>query len=140
MKTLALRCAVGLLGVAAIAYGASLALEQSMPDLISAAKWLVGGIIVHDAIFAPLCIAAAFAGRRLLPKRWWSAVAVAALISVTLLAIAAPVLGRRGAIADNPTVLDRNYAVGVAVALAVVWGAAVAFVAVRKMVGRGPSA
>lgn len=137
MKTVVLRCTVGLLGVAAIAYGVSLALEQSVPDLVSAAKWFGGGILVHDAVFAPLCIAVAFLGRRLLPRRWWGTIAVATLISVTLLVVVAPVLRRRGAMADNPTVLDRNYTLGVTVALGVVWGSAALFIAAREFVSRG---
>jgi hypothetical protein len=40
--------------------------------------------------------------------------------TVTLLAVAVPTLTRGGAL-PNPTVLDRNYPAGLAVALVLVW-------------------
>ena len=83
--------------------------------------WAAAGVILHDFVFAPLCVALGFAGRRLLPRRWWAPIGVAALCSVILLLLAVPVFDRPGAREDNHTVLDRNYPLGLWISLAVVW-------------------
>ncbi len=79
------------------------------PDLVSAALWLAGGVVVHDAVLAPLVV---LLGVGLLPRlpAHVRAPAVAGLVvlgSVTLLAI--PVLGRFGAKPDDPGLLPRPY-------------------------------
>ncbi|MFH5206637.1 hypothetical protein [Antrihabitans spumae] len=109
-------------GVAAIGYGALQILGHPGAELLSIIVWFAGGILLHDAIFAPMCIALGFAGRRVLPRSWWAPTAVGALASVALVAVAVPVVTRRGARAVNPTILDRNYVAGLAIALLVVWG------------------
>ena len=83
---------------------------------------------MHDAVFAPVCVALGFAGRRILPHKWWTPVLVAGLLTVIL------VLGWRFRCSaspaqhlDNLTVLDRNYEAGFWIALAVVWGAALLY-------------
>ncbi|RMI34963.1 hypothetical protein [Nocardia stercoris] len=102
-------------------HGISLLLHDDPADLKSIAFWFVGGILVHDALFAPLCAAAGVGARRLLPRSWWAPVACGAVCTVVLAVLAVPVIGRRNAVPDNPSVLDRNYAAGLVVALAVVW-------------------
>ncbi len=62
-----------------------------------------------------------------MPVRWQAPVAVAALCSVVLAVLAIPVYDKPGLRPDNPTVLDRNYAVGLWVALAVVWAGVPAY-------------
>lgn len=100
------------LGVLAAAYGGWLLLDLGVDNLIDTATWLVAGVVLHDAVLAPITIAAAFVAMRLLPTAWRAPVAAGAIVlgSVTLLAI--PVLGRYGAKADNPTLLDRDYLTG----------------------------
>jgi hypothetical protein len=58
---------------------------------------------------------------RLLPRSWWAPVACGAVCTVVLVMLAVPVIDRRNALPDNPSVLDRNYATGLTVALAIVW-------------------
>ena len=48
------------------------------------------------------------------------------------MAIASPVLFRANALADNPTLLDRNYSLGFAVALAIVWAAVAVSLVLRR--------
>jgi hypothetical protein len=69
---------------------------------------------------------------RVLPTGVRPPVMIGALCTLTLLAVSARVLLRQGALADNPTVLNRNYPAGLGVALLVVW-AAVALVLVVRL-------
>lgn len=100
------------LGVLAAAYGGWLLLDLGVDNLVDTATWLVAGVVLHDAVLAPITILAAFVATRLLPAAWRAPAAVGAIVlgSVTLLAI--PVLGRFGAKPDNPTLLDRDYLAG----------------------------
>lgn len=102
-------------------YGVVLLWDHSPTVLLRIAVWALVGVAVHDFVFAPLCVAAGFAGRLLLPARWQSPVAVAALYTVVLVVLAVPVYNKPGLKPDNPTVLDRNYPLGLWVSLAVVW-------------------
>jgi hypothetical protein len=108
-----------LAGIAVGGYGAVLLWDN--PSVVRIAVWALLAAIVHDVVFAPLCAAAGLAGRTLLPARWRPPVAVAALCSVVLALLAVPVYTKPGLRPDNPTVLDRNYALGLWIAIAVVW-------------------
>ncbi|MFD6156805.1 hypothetical protein ACFWF7_19720 [Nocardia sp. NPDC060256] len=113
-------------------YGISLLLDFPRADLLSVALWFAGGILLHDAVFAPLCAAVGATARHVLPGTWWGPAACGAVCTVALFAIAVPVLDRGHAMPDNPTVLDRNYPLGLAVALIVIWALVVAAAAVRR--------
>lgn len=114
-------------GLALVGYGVLLVLDNPTGVIIRIAVWALAGVLLHDAVFAPACLALGFAGRRILPSTWWSPVLVAALCSVVLVLLAIPVYGRPGLIPDNPSALDRDYPRGLWLSLAVVWGAAVLF-------------
>ncbi|RDI49334.1 hypothetical protein [Nocardia mexicana] len=115
------RILLALCGVTALWYSVTLLLPMSNADLKSVAMWFAGGILLHDFVFAPLCAAAGYTGRRLLPRAAWAPVAYGAVCTVTLLVVAVPVLGRENAVAGNPSILDRPYAWGLIVASATVW-------------------
>jgi len=117
----AVRIVLICLGIWCAWYGLTLLLETGIPELRSIGIWFAGGILLHDGVFAPLSIAIGLSGRWWLPRAWWAPAACGAVCTVALLALAAPVIRREGAIADNPTVLDRNYAAGLTIALVVVW-------------------
>lgn len=110
------RAAIVGVGLVVGAYGAWLLLragsERGWGELLDVAVWLLAGVVVHDALLAPLVVVLGAVGVGLLPRRWRGVAAGAALVwgSVTLLAV--PVLGRFGARADNPTLLDRPYLLG----------------------------
>ncbi|KMO72818.1 hypothetical protein [Mycolicibacterium chubuense] len=116
-----LRIALVVAGLAVGAYGAVLLLDQPPVVLVRIAVWAAAAVILHDFVFAPLCAALGFAGRRLVPAAWRTPVAVAALCSVVLALLAIPVYDKPGARPDNLTVLDRDYVAGLWIALAVVW-------------------
>lgn len=117
----ALRVALVLAGVVVAGYGAVLLWDIPPTSLVRIAVWALVGVVVHDFVFAPLCAVAGLAGRRVIPGNWRSPVAVAALCSVVLVLLAMPVYTKPGMRPDNPTVLDRDYALGLWAVLALVW-------------------
>jgi hypothetical protein len=114
-------------GLAAGLYGAWLVWEFPWVIIERIAVWALAGVVLHDFVFAPVCAAAGLAGRRLIRGRWWTPVTVAALASVVLGLLAIPVYSRPGAHADNLTVLDRNYPLGLWLSLAAVWSCVPAY-------------
>ncbi|MBL1076863.1 hypothetical protein JK358_20930 [Nocardia sp. 2] len=117
----AIRILLVLLGVWLAGLGLTDLLRMNGTDLLSIVFWFAGGILVHDAVFAPLCAALGSAGRRRLPRRAWAPLACGAVCTVTLIAIAVPVLVPGGANADNPTIRDRPYLLGLTIAVVTVW-------------------
>jgi hypothetical protein len=117
----AVRVTLAVLGVALGAYGAVLLWENPPVIIMRILVWALVGVLLHDLVFAPLCVALGFAGRRLIPGSWWAPITVAAFCSVILVFLAIPVLGKPGMRPDNMTVLDRNYPLGLWISLAVVW-------------------
>ncbi|WP_433561742.1 hypothetical protein ACQP1O_29785 [Nocardia sp. CA-151230] len=115
------RILLGALGIGLAAYGVELLLRMSTPDVRSVTVWFIGVILAENVVFGPVAALAGALGRLVLPARWWPAYAVGAFISLALILIAVPVLGREDAVPGNPTILDRDYTVGLLVALAVVW-------------------
>jgi hypothetical protein len=110
MRTI--RTATGLAGLTMAIIGGWFLLDLGFDNLLATLRWLVGGVIAHDAVLAPATIGVVILTSRLLPD-WLHAPATVGFIvlgSVTLLAI--PVLGRFGARPDNPTLLDRDYGLG----------------------------
>jgi hypothetical protein len=115
------------LGVALCAYGVVLVADNSTQVIVRIVVWALIGVLLHDAVFAPLCLALGFAGRRLLPHKWWTPILVAALMTVVLVLLAIPVYDKPGMHLDNLSVLDRDYEAGFWIALGVVWAAALLY-------------
>jgi 5'-methylthioadenosine phosphorylase len=113
-------------GIASIAYGISLALRFVHPaDWRSLVTWLAGGVIVHDGVIAPLWLAVWWAIRRS-RRTITAAVPIATGVAFTaiLLLLSVPVLAPRPSgqyPADNPTLLDRPYALNLSIAIGIVW-------------------
>ncbi|TQK68636.1 hypothetical protein [Nocardioides sp. SLBN-35] len=105
-------------GVAAIGYGGWLVLTTVPPHRwFAVVLWLVAGVVVHDAVIAPVSLAAgwaldrwgvASAGRRAARD----AIGTGLLLVGSLTLVAVPVLGGWGRRPDNPTLLDRDYVGG----------------------------
>ena len=115
-----LRLLIGAVGLAMGAFGALRFLQLDLPDIVDAGLWLVGGVLVHDALLAPLTIGATALGVRMFTRRARAAVVTGLVVVLTVTVTAIPVLGGWGARADNATLLDRNYAIGWAVFAALV--------------------
>jgi hypothetical protein len=133
-----IRVLLGAVGLALIAYGAVLLLDNPGPTLLRIVIWAAAGVVLHDFVFAPVVAAFGYAGRRILPKAWWAPVGVAALLSVILLLLAIPVFDRPGAKPLNPTVVDRDYPLGLWISLALVWTCALLYVGFRRVRNRSP--
>jgi hypothetical protein len=116
-----MRVALIILGVALGAYGGVLVWDNPPVIIMRIVVWALVGVVLHDLVFAPVCVALGFAARRLIPARWWPPIAVAAFCSVVLVFLAIPVYGKPGMRPDNMTVLDRNYPLGLWISLGIVW-------------------
>lgn len=128
-----IRILLALTGVGIGGYGALLVLDNPPVIILRILVWAVVAVVVHDLVFAPLCGAAGWSGRRLLPAGWQSPVAVAGLCSVVLVLLAIPVFSRPGMRPDNMTVLDRDYPLGLAIALGVVWLCVPGYLLLRRL-------
>ena len=116
-----MRAVLIILGVAMGGYGAVLLWDNPLQIIVRIAVWAVAGVVLHDFVFAPLCVVFGFTGRRLIRGRWWTPVTVAGLCTVVLGLLAIPVFAKPGLRPDNMTVLDRDYPLGLWVSIAVVW-------------------
>ena len=116
----AARIALGALGAVGAAYGLVLLLGLGPGQLLAVLVWVVGGIVAHDGVIAPVVVvlgvaaAARAPGKLRAPLRW----VLVVLGPLTLVAV--PALGRFGAKADNATLLDRPYWLGYAVLVGLV--------------------
>jgi hypothetical protein len=104
-----IRVATFVAGLAAAAYGIRFLLERGWANLEAALTWLVAGVVLHDAVLAPVVLGVAWGAQRLLGRRRLGPWAVGLVLLGPLTLLAVSVLGRFGARADNPTLLDRNY-------------------------------
>lgn len=130
---------LGGLGVGAAAYGAWMLLDDSFSDLVWIVVWLGAGVLLHDAVLAPLTGVAATVSHRWLPEVARGPVVVGAVVLVPLTLLSVPVLGRFGASPGNPTLLDRDYVAGWA-GVAALTGAGVAMAVVVRIVRRNRGA
>ena len=128
----AARVVLVLLGVAAAAYGAQQLLDLGTDNLVATLEWVVGGVVIHDGLLAPLCVVLGAIVLRISRRRPPAPVVVGAIVLGTVTVTAFPVLGRFGARADNMTLLDRSYVAGWLVFVVVT----VAFVAVAVLAER----
>jgi len=119
------RVMFSVLGVGALAYGAWLTWEIGSSQWLALGKWLAGGVIAHDLMFAPIVVVLGVIGSRLLPSFARAPVAVVVVVWGTLTVVAIPFLGRFGATASNPTLLDRPYRLSWFIGTAVVAAAVV---------------
>jgi hypothetical protein len=132
------RLLIGALGVAMGAFGALRFLQLDLPDIVDAVLWLAGGVVVHDAIIAPLTVALTVLATRVVPAGARVRVTVALIVLATVTVTAIPVLGRFGARPDNPTILPRNYLLGWLVLAALVVACSLLWGPVTRLVrGRG---
>jgi hypothetical protein len=109
----AVRVLLGGSGVAVAAYGVKLLLDLGFGNLRATVEWLIGGIVLHDAVLAPVTVLVGV-GFVVLQRRGvrTGPLIVGGLVLGTVTIAAIPVLGRFGARSDNATLLDRNYVVG----------------------------
>jgi hypothetical protein len=100
-------------GVAVIAFGAYTMVTTLRPNRIwGLATWLLGAVILHDAILSPFVVVVGVvlrrAGRRL---RAWVLVTVQAAVALgaVLLSIVLPEIAAKHHVQRNPTVVPFDY-------------------------------
>lgn len=103
------------------------------------AKFVVGGALLHDLVFAPLVLIAAVILAKVVPGRARATVQGALLVSGVLALFSYPLVRAYGLAANNPTSLPHNYATNLAVVLGLVWGAAtlIVILQIRRTGARG---
>ncbi|MCA1981591.1 hypothetical protein [Nocardioides nematodiphilus] len=107
------RVVLVLLGAGLLGYGAWLLQHwQTLAQLRQAATWALVGLILHDAIFAPLVAALGWLVSRLFPQAVATALASLGIVLVSLTVGGFAVLGRSGDGGLNHTLLDRDYVSG----------------------------
>ncbi len=121
------------LGVVIGAYGAVLVWENPPVIIMRIVVWALVGVVLHDLVFAPVCVALGFAARRLIPGKWWPPIAVAAFCSIVLVFLAIPVYNKPGMRPDNMTVLDRNYPLGLLLSLGIVSSVLLWYMVARRL-------
>jgi hypothetical protein len=127
------RIALVVLGVLLGGYGAVLVWENPPVIIMRILVWALVGVVLHDLVFAPVCVVLGFAARRLIPGKWWPPIAVAAFCSVVLVFLAIPVYSKPGMRPDNMTVLDRNYPLGLWISLGIVWACVLLYYLVVRL-------
>ena len=108
-----MRIALGVLGAALAAYGGWLLLHtQNTHQVLAVGTWLVAGVLLHDAVLAPVTIALGWAAaRRLSPPVAAGAVVLLVVLGSASL-VAVPVLVNGAEPQTNPTLLVRDYPLG----------------------------
>lgn len=123
-------------GALTIGYGGLLVLEQVLhdnPGPVGFLSWWAGGPLVVDLLAVPVVVVTAIGLGRVLPEAWRRPVESAALVNLLLVLVAAPFLSGLGRRPDNPSLLDRNYVVGFAVLIGLVWLVALVPPAIRAV-------
>jgi hypothetical protein len=124
-----MRLVFAVAGLALLAYGALLSWEFAASRTVNAvqgAAWFVGGPVVHDGIVAPAVGIVGLVLTRFVPVAWRAPVAVGVVFSAVLTLLAIPLLWRPFGVVTNPGLHDRDYGMGLAIALGIVWVGVVA--------------
>ncbi|MCD9199935.1 hypothetical protein [Aeromicrobium wangtongii] len=97
------------IGLGCIGWGGWLMRDFTREQLTSEAFWLAGGVVLHDAVLAPLAVLIGALGARLLPRGFRRSAATAFCVWGTLTIAFLPVLSGEGGKAGNDTILGRPY-------------------------------
>lgn len=137
------RVVLGLLGLAAMAWGAYQVwplLRGLSPKSVSLAVWFLGGPVLHDLLFAPLVTGLALVAAKLLGPGWRGPVVVGGVLTGVLCLLAVPYLWREYGGATNPGLHDRDYLTGLLIFLAVVWAGVLLAGLAARLLSRRESA
>ena len=107
----ALRLVLGATGVVLVLVGVVFLSDDGVGDLVGVGAWLVGGVVAHDAVVAPLVVVVGVLGVPRLPPAFRAPAVVGLVVLMTVTLMAVPVIGRFGAKADDHGLLNRPYVV-----------------------------
>lgn len=94
-------------------------------------KWVLGGLIAHDAIVAPAVVIASFLLARLLPAAIRGGIQATLAVCAVLVVMSYPVLNAAGRDPNNPSLLPHDYPRNLAIVLAIVLVGGVALTLLR---------
>ncbi len=83
--------------------------------------FVVGGVLAHDLLLVPVSLAIAVLVGRRVPPQIRGAVTGGLVATGIALLFAYPALRGFGRLSDNPSLLPRDYAFGVAVVVGAIW-------------------
>ena len=126
----AARLTLGALGIAGVVWGAWLLRDDGFDRLRSTALWLVGVVVLHDAVLAPIVVVLGVVAARMLPRHR-AVAAISFLVWGTLTIAVANVLSGVGGKPGMDSLLHRPYVSAWLVLTAVALGVAVLVAAIR---------
>jgi len=88
---------------------------------VETARWLIGTLLVHDALIAPLAVIVGLALAAVLPRSARGPVTAGLAATAVVLAFSYPLLRAFGRRADNPSILPLDYPRDVALVCGIVW-------------------
>jgi hypothetical protein len=94
--------------------------------------FLVGVLVWHDLLLMPVVLAVGALIGRYVPAPARSVARAAALCSLAVLVVAAPLALGVGRVADDSSVLPRPYGWGLLLVLALLWASTVGVIVVRR--------
>ncbi len=135
------RRALVALGAVVMGYAGLGALRDADVDLFGVSLFLVGVLVLHDAVLLPVAIGVGALIGRIPPAAARPVIRAAAIISLTVVVVALPLVLGFGRAADNPSVLPLSYGRGLLEILGLVWASAAVVAGLRvlrhRRTGRG---
>jgi hypothetical protein len=122
-------------GGAALAY-AVLGVVMSHDTRLAYLRFVTLAPVGHELVLMPLALALGVLIGRFIPTTARPVVQAAIFISAVITAVALPGALGYGRSADLPSALPRDYLSGLAIILALIWGAAAAIILVRWRRGK----
>ena len=95
--------------------------------------FLVGALLLHDALLGPVFIAVGVLVHRTVRPPYRAIVQGALIATAAVTFVALPFMLGYGRIADNPSALPRNYVGGYAIVVGAIWLGAAALIARREL-------
>jgi hypothetical protein len=135
----AIRLTLATLGLVAMSYALWAALRS--PDIHPTRNgtFLLAVLVLHDGLLLPVILVVGVLVHRLAPPRIRAIVQAALIATASVTLIAVPFVLGYGRIADNPSALPLNYARGLLLTLAAVWGTALGVLTIRAWRIRRPA-
>ena len=136
----AARMVLGALGAAGVVWGVWLMSDDGPDKLQSTALWLVGVVVLHDAVLAPVVVVLGVVAAKMLPRHHRAAAAVAFLVWGTLTLAVANVLSGVGGKPGIESLLNRSYVSAWLALTGVMLGVAIAAATISPRGPRGHDA
>jgi hypothetical protein len=132
----AFRRLLALAGIAMIGYAVFAAATSPQVNPGRQLRFLVLVLLINDALVLPLAIGVGVLVARLAPATARPAVQAALIVTASLTVVAGPLMLGYGRLADNPSVLPRDYVAGYLGLVAAVWLVAAAAMVMRYLAAR----